>query len=92
MVLPIVLTVARQKGAKQGGGTGFDRENSNYSESPRKRCQATFYMTEKLTQGGMPQRYLPQKNTKSPWFSLSHGNVFNFRGIVGIIRRLNIRK
>lgn len=55
-------------------------------------CQATFYMTEKLTQRGTPQSYLLQKPTKSPWFSLSHGNVFNFRGIVGIIRRLNIRK
>ena len=30
--------------------------------------------------------------TKSLLFFLSHGNVFNFRGIVGIIRRLNIRK
>ena len=55
-------------------------------------CQATFSMTEKLTQSGTPQRYLPQKTTKSPWFALSQGNVFNFRGIVGIIRRLNIRK
>lgn len=61
MVLPVDSTVARQKGAKQGGGTGVDRENSNYSESPKKRYQATFYMTEKLTQGGTPQRYLPQK-------------------------------
>lgn len=64
-MLPVDSTVARQKGAKQGGGIGFDRENSNYSESPKKRCQATFYMTEKLTQGGMPQRYLPQKTTKN---------------------------
>lgn len=61
MVLPVVLTVARQKGAKQGGGTGVDRENSNYSESPKKMCQVTFSMTEKLTQRGMPRRYLSQK-------------------------------
>lgn len=61
MVLPVDSTVARQKGAKQGGGTGFDRENSNYSESPKKMCQATFSMTEKLIQGGIQLSYLPQK-------------------------------